>query len=935
MDNTPSNKSPKLALQDPATWSWGTRIFAGFAKLCYKAPLTVIIVCTLLAALCGYYSYRCLVFDSNRSNLIKRSAELQAKQDRFIAEFPNGEDIVVIVEGGTPKECEKYVDVLAGRLRAEPEVFDCAFEKVDIGFIRQYALHYLGVADLKRLCAGIDKNKNFLQAVCRSHSIIDLGGMLQNEDVGTLSDADLHAVLPAINGFIDQLQLCVDCRGRNFDYHSPWLSYVESGSNVTPEEAQGLADALKVSNSEFYSTLADGKVYIVLVRPTYTEGVDHPTCIERAIVRLKEIMHNMAPCYNTVIPRLTGELVLDYDEGQTSSADSVLSTVVSVVLVALIFMWAFHELYRPMMAIYALAIGVGWTMGFTTLVVGHLNLLTVTCTTILIGLGIDYGIHFIYRYEEERIGGLEPLPAMTETLGRAGKENFTGAFSTALAFWVLNLTDFTGIAELGTIAGGGILLCYLATVLVLPAFLYLHEKWGNNGKRQGTSSFAWLASLEEDWLGHPGLVVTLFLVFSLWCGVESCKVRYDYNLLNLQSQSLDSVQAELYLINSSEHSLLYGISLVDNVADAKRLIDAYQKLPSVASTECVALMVPENYREKAPYLRHITDFAATLPTPDPWKPSSGSMIKQLMRLGASVGSSAGKMTALLDQFCQSKDPEIAAQGQELKRSLEHLGNQLQGMLPGPIGDSLTAFDRLFFGDVRDMVMFVKSQKPEPQLTLADMPPALKAREYGKHGFVQVRVFPKENVWERSAQERFVRDVEKVDPQAVGMPIMTYYDSQVLREANEQAGIYALVAIWVLLFLYFRNIKLALLALMPKVVGVLWMVGIMGACGVNFNSANFLALPMILGIGLVFGIHVVHRVLEEDDAGIFGLSTGPSIALAALTTMAGFGTLMLASYNGIASLGFVMTVGVGANLVSSAVLLPAVIKLMRRKNIKLR
>ena len=898
----------KLALSDPSGWSWGTRIFAGIAKICFRAPLTVVLLCSLTAVLSGAYAYYYLSFDSNRSNLIKRSPELEAKQDSFIEEFPDAEDIVVIVEGGSDKENKAYVDDLAKRLRAEPQIFSHVFEKVDAGFLRHYALQYLDAKDLASIARGLEENRDLVAALGRSSSILDCAALLADRDFSSVSDEDLKMMLPVINAMVAQLQTCISTRGRNFTYKSPWMANI-AGSELETQKQMALM--MEAEDFSLYST-----------------------CIERAVVRLKAIMKDMARRHNQVIPRLTGEIILDYDEGRTSSEDSAISAIVSVVLVTLIFMWAFRELYRPMMAVYALAVGVGWTMAFATLAVGHLNLLTVTCTTILIGLGIDYGIHFIYRYEEERTAGLDPLSAMTETLARAGKENFTGAFSTALAFGVLNLTDFTGIAELGTIAGGGILLCYAANVLVLPAFLFWYETWGNNTDRVGLSSFAWLDNWERQWLDHPQLMLLLFLAFTVWCGLSACKVRYDYNLLNLQSQDLDSVKAELYLMESSDHSLLYGISLVDSVEEASKLMEAYAKMPTVASTECVAVMVPKDYERKRPLLERCTKVASSLPLPAVWQPIQGSMITRLLKLENVMQGSAGEIDASLKRILYSGDPEVAEQGRDLKRRIDDLTARLSEMMPGPIGDSITVVDRYFFTDLRTMTDFLKAQQSAPQLSFADMPEALRDRELGRHGLVQVKVFPKENVWDRAAQERFVRDLESVDPQVVGMPVMTYYDSQVLREANEQAGMYALIAIWVLLFAYFRNAKLALLALMPKVIGVLWMVGIMGACGVDFNSANFLALPMILGIGLVFGIHVVHRVLEEDDAGIFAHSTGPAIALAALTTMAGFGTLMLASYRGIADLGFVMTVGVGANLLSSAVLLPVFIKWLRQKNIDL-
>ena len=143
---------------------------------------------------------------------------------------------------------------------------------------------------------------------------------------------------------------------------------------------------------------------------------------------------------------------------------------------------------------------------------------------------------------------------------------------------------------------------------------------------------------------------------------------------------------------------------------------------------------------------------------------------------------------------------------------------------------------------------------------------------------------------------------------------------------------ALAAIALILLIHFRNLKNTLLALMPKVVGVIWMLGLMAYFHVQFNPANFMALPLILGIGLIFGVHVVHRLLDDPHEPIFSHSTGPAIALSAGTTIAGFGTLMIAKHQGIASLGFLMTAGVGANVVTSLVLLPAFVRMISSRKV---
>ena len=155
----------------------------------------------------------------------------------------------------------------------------------------------------------------------------------------------------------------------------------------------------------------------------------------------------------------------------TTQKDVELASKIALTGVALLFILAFKGIVKPLLAMFSLLIALAWSLGFTSLTVGHLNILSVVFTTILIGLGIDFGIHILERFKEERKTGSEILPALQKTLQGTGQGNFSGAITTAMAFGAMVLTDFIGIVELGWIAGWGILFCMIAvsyTHLTLP-----------------------------------------------------------------------------------------------------------------------------------------------------------------------------------------------------------------------------------------------------------------------------------------------------------------------------------------------------------------------------------------------------------------------------------------------------------------------------------
>ncbi|NJK92334.1 MAG: hypothetical protein HC904_11145 [Blastochloris sp.] len=216
---------------------------------------------------------------------------------------------------------------------------------------------------------------------------------------------------------------------------------------------------------------------------------------------------------------------------------------------------------------------------------------------------------------------------------------------------------------------------------------------------------------------------------------------------------------------------------------------------------------------------------------------------------------------------------------------------------------------------------------ENPLTLEDLPDEARQRYIAPTGRVLVEINPSENVWEREASERFVQDMRKVSPEATGTPVQNYTYIAILRDSYREAALFALAAILLTVGLHFRNLKHLALAMVPLIFGVIWTLGIMGLFGIQFNPANIITLPMVIGIGVAFGVYVVDRHLEEGKFALFGGSTGKAVFLSALTTIFGFACMMLGQHPGLVSLGLVMTLGVGFCFLSSAVILPQILVLM--------
>ena len=193
-------------------------------------------------------------------------------------------------------------------------------------------------------------------------------------------------------------------------------------------------------------------------------------------------------------------------------------------------------------------------------------------------------------------------------------------------------------------------------------------------------------------------------------------------------------------------------------------------------------------------------------------------------------------------------------------------------------------------------------EPEPP-QLSDLPESVACRFIGKTGRHLLQVYSKANIWDVGPMGEFVRDVRRIDPDATGNPLQVYEASRQMIRSFKQAAWYALLVILPVVLLDFRRLNHVLLSALPMGVGLLETLGIMGLLGIPLNTANMIVLPLTLGIGMESGINLVHEMRCRRGA-YCGASNAVIVAVVvnSLTTMVGFGALMIANHQGLQSLG---------------------------------
>jgi predicted RND superfamily exporter protein len=214
---------------------------------------------------------------------------------------------------------------------------------------------------------------------------------------------------------------------------------------------------------------------------------------------------------------------------------------------------------------------------------------------------------------------------------------------------------------------------------------------------------------------------------------------------------------------------------------------------------------------------------------------------------------------------------------------------------------------------------------------ADLTPALVGRFISPQGKWLMQVYPKSQIWDIKPLEKFIAEVRSVDPEATGTPLQTYEASKAIKHSYETAGIYALIAVCVFLLVDFRNLRDCLLALLPPLAGTALLFGVLGLFDLDLNPANLIVLPLVIGLGVDGGVHVIHdfRMQPQSIPYTPSASVINAIFVNATTTMVGFGSMMIAAHRGLYSLGLVLTIGVGTCLLVSVITVPAILTWITR------
>ncbi len=901
----------------PPTSDILSRFFFAIERFAYRQSLLVISVALVLAILSLWVTAKKLTFKTGRGDLVAKGLPYVKQYENYREQFEDLEGMVVVVEGENPADMAGFAEALAIKLQAQSHLFSQVVYKIDTHYFRSRFLLYLNQDELQSLTRKLVDHQGFLESVNGAPGLHTLLSSINAEISSGMVDSLLTDFLggddeeeTADAGGLSLLIRLLEEMTRHLmgetGYRSPWQALFT-----------GSGDSLREKG---YMVSENDDLLFILVVPN--EDETSFTGYKDAVALARQYIAETQKDFPDITVGLTGEEVISSDEMVTTQADVETASKIALTGVALLFIIAYRGVVKPLLAVFCLLLALCWTIGFTTLTIGHLNILSIVFTTILIGLGIDFGIHILERYKEERLKGNEILEALQKTVQGTGRGNFSGAITTAMAFGAMVLTDFIGIVELGWIAGWGILFCMVAMLLVLPALITLEEKWRKPhyalARSTTTKKRQWIDKLFDHYYLIIGLCTFLVLIASL-----SLKdLRFDYNLLDLQAKGTEAVQYEMKILESAGRSAWSAAMLADSLEEVQQKELQLKALPTVARFESISVVIPEHQEENLLTIRK--DLAPLLKElevePEDVAFSLKALNKTLKRIWFKL---QGR-----EEGGDSLDP-VRVAGNRLRNFLEKSQKIEQGLAES----RLENFSALLFTDYRDLMDELKANAEPRLVRLEEIPPKLRERYISKKGKYVIHIYPSVDIWDLDERRKYLNDLRSVDPNVTGTAVHMFESTRLMTEGYVKGGLYAMTAIIFYVFFMFRNVRTVFFVLLPVLAGSIWTVGVMELIGLKLNMANLVILPLILGVGVVNGIHITHRYREEEDkhASVLGKSTGQAVVLSSFTTMIGFGSLMVADHSGVFSLGLVLTIGVFNCLIASITFLPALLKLSTAKN----
>lgn len=900
-----------------------SRILTKWSEISAKHAGKVIIAAIIITVIAVYLSTKIEV-GFHWSDMLPANDPQVKEFEKILEDYDSASNSIVVING-PEKSIKRFADEIAPKIEALKEDVRNVTYKIEKDFILEHGFMLTKEKYLKDMT---DMFKDLSLAPLFT-TLNDNFEKVYTGDEESLSTKEKEN--EAVNS-LDGIEYFLTVMSQFAEGDDSPIGVEDRAANA--ELAEAAAERFLLGEEYFISP--DKKWLIMMIEPSFS--VDQ---IDRCVANvdtMQAILDRTMEKYPDVHAGLTGMLPLQHDEMVYSMNDVRRSSVVAIAAIFILFIVSFRMISSPILAGLNLIMAIIWTAGAAYLVVGTLNLMTSMFAVILIGLGIDFSIHIISVYHELRKEGEDIPDAVKYTLLKSGAGIITGGLTTACAFLTLMISDTKGFREMGLVLGMGIIICMIGTIFVFPSVLVMRERvmMKIKGRRYEPKSvdFKFLRIAGEKINRRPVLFLIIGIALTGFFLYQSLKLKFDYNYYNMEPKGIESVALQDSMIKAFDMTSDFLMVTTTNLKDARKIVEDSRELSTVGMVSSLTDYVPsareqENRRH---YLNEIRDnLNSSGKVRNITSNDFETIIAELERLDMNIYE-LGQMAFLGGQDRVDRkikkivgDPDVPDSKSKILELMGYLQENQSTVIAG-----LNSFQKSYETHMRELAYKMANTQ---EITLNLVPESIKHDYFSNSGErMLITIYPSSHIWNFEFLEIFVDQMKRVEPHITGMPPLTLRLMEYYGRDGKRAAMLTLIVVFFLLWVDFRDIRLAIMGMIPLVFGAIWMMGLMKSFGMMLTYVNVMAIPMIVGIGIDDGVHILHRYRVEGNGRMPKVlaSTGKAVMLTSLTTMCGFGSLMLAEYRGYGSMGALLVIGVGMCFLTTILFLPAILSLMDRK-----
>ena len=848
---------------------WGAKIL--------RYPWVLLLFTLIICGISLNYTINNLGVNTNTAEMLSQDLPFQKNRKRVESAFPqDAAAIILVVEAQTPEETTQAANKLAVELRSQKQHFSSVYIPTENAFFKQQALLYLETNELEELAAKLTDAQPFIGHLAQNYHLQGLFSII-NEALNQQDDTlpmDLDPLLQAINQSISaQIQ--------KQPHHLSWQDLLASNKLNT-----------------------ENRRTIVIAKPKMNFNAIMPA--ETSLLEARKTVKKMMSQTPGLRIRMTGETALEHEELESVTEGAAIAGIVSLILVCTSLWFGLRSFKLLTATFLALIFGLILTAGFAAFAIGHLNLISIAFAVLYIGLGVDYAIHICLRYRECLALGMENRAAISNSVHTVGFSIFLCALTTSIGFLAFIPTDYSGVSELGIISGMGMFIGLTISLTVLPALLTMFSI-KNVKPLHSPHTPLWIVNF-------PFHFAKPIRIFSLLLAVIStatlAHLTFDSNPINLRDPSSESVSTIKELLKSNSDSPFALSALTNDLTQAQALATRFKALDSVHDTILLSDLVAKNQEEKLAIIEELdlilghqlSQFKKTETKPDT-REALIEFSKQIADVLQKQPQHPSK--AMLEQLQRNLQVFIAQADNGSENAYPALEENILGLLPytmARLRTSLTATD----------------------YTLEDLPRYLTQHWLSNDGLYRILILPAKDQNIPENQKEFVQEVQTIDDTVTGLPVADQASGVAVVTAFIEAFSGALIAIVLLLALILRNIRNTLLVILPLLLAALLTAASNVALNNVFNFANIIALPLLMGMGVDSGIHIMHRLHSGfcENENLLQTSTARGVFFSSLTTMCSFSSLAFTSHVGTASMGLLLAIGIFFTLICTLIVLPA-------------